>query len=255
MPIDRRAGALRASVLGLVSALVTLTVGPGSAGADDPAQGDTVVGTLVQVYGDPAPHPPHADGAESSTLLSYIKPALGDAVRVPTDDVEDVPLGATVSVTVGGTVRDQASADGLEPATDVLATEVVLGPAIDQQTAAEAAAPVNHGVTVVMMQPAGVPRDGTTLADVTAAVDGPVADFWEQESGGVVRLGVEAGVDWFQGTTTCRNPFALWAEAAAEAQWTYADGKHLLVYLPAGAPDCAYGLGEVRQNTSSCGQS
>ncbi|HEY0506981.1 MAG TPA: zinc-dependent metalloprotease family protein [Blastococcus sp.] len=259
MPTDRRPGAPRALVLGLISVLCTgtLAVAPTAARADEPASGDTVIGTLVQVYDDPSPHlpssPGHA-GAESDSLLSYIQPASGDALRVPTDDVEDVPLGATVAVTVGETVRDEASADGLEPATDVLATEVVRDPTIDRQTVAAAVAPVNHPVTVVMMLPAGAAPDTTTLADVTAAVNGPVADFWAQQSGGAVRLGVTTGVDWFQGTTTCQQPFALWAEAAAKASWTPKPGTHLLVYLPAGAPDCAYGLGTMGQSLASGGQ-
>ncbi|MCZ2817076.1 hypothetical protein [Modestobacter sp. VKM Ac-2984] len=179
----------------------------------------------------------------------------GDTVRVPTEDVAEVPTGAMVEATVGEPVEDQAAADGYAPALEVLSAEVIAEPVPDQQTTAETIAPVNHPVTVVMLQPAGAARDSTSLAQVVAAVNGPVGDFWEQQSGGVVRVGVTATVDWFQGTTTCADPYALWTEAAAKAGWTYAAGRHLLVYVPAGAPGCSYGLGEVRQDMNSGGRS
>ena len=56
--------------------------------------------------------------------------AAGDAVRVPTEDVEDLPAGATVSVTVGGagaTTRPP-SEHGVEPARTVLASDVLAAP-------------------------------------------------------------------------------------------------------------------------------
>jgi hypothetical protein len=46
-----------------------------------------------------------------------------------------------------------------------------------------------------MVQPAGAARDATTLAQVVAAVNGPVADFWAEQSGGAVRLGEGATYD------------------------------------------------------------
>ncbi|PZA23173.1 reprolysin-like metallopeptidase, partial [Modestobacter versicolor] len=237
--------------------------------------GDTVVGELVQAYADPAPadedghedghgdghEDGHGDGHEDGhddghddTLLSWVETAAGDTVRVVTEDVAELPAGATVEVTVGETVPDQAAAEGQEPAREVLAADVLAGPAPDEPTTAQTVAPVNHPVTVVMLQPANAARDSTTLAQVVSAVNGPVGDFWEQQSGGAVRVGVTAAVDWFQGTSTCANPTALWTEAAARAGWTYAAGRHLLVYVPSGATGCSYGLGEVRQDMNSGGR-
>ncbi|MCZ2822362.1 hypothetical protein O2V63_18635, partial [Modestobacter sp. VKM Ac-2977] len=221
--------------------------------------GETVVGELVQAYGDPAPHDPgvddpheHEDGGDD-TLLSWVESDAG-AVRVLTEDVTELPTGATVEVTVGEAVLDRAAADGHVPAVEVLSADVLAAPEPDEQTTAESVAPVNHAVTVVMLAPAGVARDATTLTQVVSAVNGPVGEFWEQQSGGAVRIGVTASVDWFQGTTTCADPVALWAEAASRAGWTYAAGRHLLVYVPQGAPGCSYGLGEVRQDISSGGR-
>ncbi|MCW2508131.1 MAG: hypothetical protein JWP68_1279 [Modestobacter sp.] len=220
--------------------------------------GDTVVGELVQAYDDPHPHlpgqPQAADGSDGDPLLSWVQTDDGTAVRVPTADVTKVPRGSTVQVTVGEPVQDEATSDGYEPAMDVLAADVVSSAGTDQLTTAQTVAAVNHSVTVVMMQPAGVARDSTTLAQVVAAVNGPVSTFWEQQSGGVVRVGVTATVDWFEGTSSCSNPYALWAEAADRAGWTAGAGKHLLVYVPYGAPGCSYGLGQVGQSMSSGGQ-
>jgi len=243
-PRSRRAvGALLAAVVGGALAV------PGVARADDGVPAATVVGELVQGYADPGPareddaHP-HDDG---SGLLSWVQTEDGDAVRVPTEDVADIDAGATIQVTVGRTVRDEASAEGLEPARAVVSSEVLA--AADEPATASTAAPVNHEVTVVMMQPAGTAAqraaDPTTLSQIVTAVNGPVRDFWEQQSGGAVRFGVVASFDWATTTASCTRPFDLWQAAAARAGWTAGAGKHLLVYVPYDSPGCSYGLGTV----------
>jgi hypothetical protein len=148
---------------------------------------------------------------------------------------------------------DEAAQEGLEPAQEVLAVEVLAVP--DEPAVAPATTPVNHPVTVVMLQPAGSSQDATTLAQVTAAVNGPVADFWEEQTGGAVRLGTVApGHDWTtQSARSCNDPFALWQEAATRAGWSPGPGKHLLVYVPSGSPGCAYGLGTVGKGLGSGG--
>ena len=56
--------------------------------------------------------------------------AAGDAVRVPTEDVAGLPAGATVSVTVGAQVDDEAASEhGVEPARTVLASDLLAAPA------------------------------------------------------------------------------------------------------------------------------
>ncbi|WP_139306691.1 reprolysin-like metallopeptidase [Modestobacter sp. DSM 44400] len=242
----------RSLVMAAAVVLAGSLVGVPSARADDGAAvaaGDTIVGELVQGYADPGPAtdaaPEPAD--DGSGLLSWVQTAPGEAVRVPTSDLVDVDAGSTVEVTVGGTVRDEASADGLEPARDVLAAEVV-APA-EQPATAATTAPVNHPVTVVMLEPAGMAAqraaDSTTLAQVVAAVNGPVGDFWEQQTGGAVRFGVVASYDWAPTTASCTQPFDLWRAAATRAGWTEGPGKHLLVYVPYQSPGCSYGLGTV----------
>jgi hypothetical protein len=229
-------------------------VPPESAAPEAPAPGDTLVGELVQGYVDPSPtaaletEEDHAD-----SLVSWIRTDSGDAVRVPTEDVEDIDAGSTVEVTLGEAVEDEVAAADLAPAQEVLAAEVLAAPA---EATAPADGAVNHLVTVVMLQPAGAVRDGTTLAQVVDTVNGPVASFWAEQTGGAVRLGVGPTFDWTTPSSlTCEDPFALWSEAAARAGWQTAPGRHLLVYVPAGSPGCGYGLGTIGTGIGSGGMS
>jgi hypothetical protein len=236
----------------------------GPAAAEDPADavatGDTVVGELVQAFADPEhadpehADPEHADPATGSdpghagsdpghagdTLLSWVDPPDAAAVRVPTEDVTGIAVGATVEVTVGAEVHDEAAAEqGLEPARDVVEAQV-LAPA---QVAA--AIPHTNAVTVAMVRPGGAAVDGTTLAEVAAAVDGPVRGFWEEQSNGAVTVAVTGRRNWFTTRARCSDPVALFEEAARIVNWAGGPGQHLLLYVPAGTPGCAYGLGTI----------
>ena len=224
-----------------------------SAAPEAPAPGDTVVGELVQGYVDPAPSAAlETEEDHADSLVSWIRTDSGDAVRVPTEDVEHIDSGSTVEVTLGEVVEDEVAAADLAPAQRVLAAEVLAAPS--EPATSPATSPINHQVTVVMLQPAGAARDSTTLAQVRAAVDGPVADFWAQQTDGAVRLGTVAGFDWTtQSALTCDDPFALWREAATRAGWSEGPGRHLLVYVPAGAPGCGYGLGTIGSGPGSGG--
>ena len=107
-----------------------------------------------------------------------------------------------------------------------------------------------------MVTPAGGVRDSTTLADVVNQVNGPVADFWESETNGLIKIGVTAQRDWITTTSTCEDPFLLWEEVADEVNFVEGLGKHLLLYVT-GTPDdldgCSYGLAEVGSGSSSGG--
>src|SRR3954471_16450487 len=215
------------------------------AAADEPA---TLVGQLVQAYPEQA-HPEH-DGQDAP--LSWVRTAAGESVRVPTEDVADVPAGSTVSVAVGGQVDDAATDDGYEPAQDVLSTDVLADPS----AATAVAGALTNQVTVAMVVPAGGEQDGATLAQVVAAVNGPVAAFWSSQTGGAVRLGVTATHDWIPTQAGCADPNALWAEVAADVGFVRGPGRHLVVYLssrPADLPGCSYALGQVGSSISSGG--
>jgi hypothetical protein len=258
VPCAARRSRIRFSVL-VASAVVSLPLLSvvSTAHADDEPPAETLVGELVQAWPE-FENPADAVARADEGPLSWIEPAEGDAVRVPTEDVEALDPGATVEVTLGDEVVDAATREeGLEPAREVLATEVVTQPPVDPPVG-EALPPgsVSNAVTVVMVVPAGGVRDSTTLGDVVAAVDGPVADFWWQESGGAVGVGVTAQHDWpaTAYTASCSDATALWDEARARSEFVPGDGKHLLLYLPKTSTDCAYGLAEVGSAPSGGGR-
>ncbi|MGK5115657.1 hypothetical protein [Geodermatophilus sp. CPCC 205506] len=248
MSLVRRPPTLRSlAVLAAVATALPLLGAP-PALAEDPARGDTLVGELVQAW----PEHTDEDPAEAAALaadgpLSWIETAPGEAVRVPTDDVADIPVGATVEVTVGDEVTDAPAAEqGLDPAREVLSAEVVEQPAAPP--VAPAAPPFTNQVTVVRVLPAGGTPDGTATADVAALVDGPVADFWERETNGAVRLGVTTTVtDWVSSTKGCDDPYLLWNDVAGKIGFAPAPGRHLLLYVTStpALPACSYGLAQV----------
>jgi hypothetical protein len=228
-----------------VCAGVLLPAVPAAAGEPDAR---TVVGQLVQAYPEQA-HPEH-EGQDAP--LSWVRTAAGESVRIPTEDVADVPAGSTVSVAVGGRVDDAATDDGYATAHDVLATDVLADPA----AATTVAGALTNRVTVAMVVPAGGQEDDATLAQVVAAVNGPVAAFWSTQTAGAVRLGVTAAHDWITTRAGCADPNALWAEVAADVGFVPGPGRHLVVHLsskPADLPGCSYALGQVGSSPSSGG--
>ncbi|MGY1731910.1 reprolysin-like metallopeptidase [Geodermatophilus sp. SYSU D01045] len=231
----------------LTAVLVPL-VGTGPALADDaPAVGDTVVGELVQAWAEHADPEEAAEHAEDA-LLSWVTEADGTSVRVDTGDVDDVPVGATVEVTLGEEVPAEPGAPaGAEPVHEVLDAEVV-APA-EAAPVAPASAPYTNEVTVVLVAPKGTSPDATTVQQVVDEVNGPVADFWETQSDGAVRIHATAGREtWVSTTAVCDTSSAMWTAVAGEIGWTAGPGRHLLLYVPgypAGMPSCAYGLAQV----------
>ena len=98
-----RSRPLRSSVLVTVCAVFFSVLGiPATRAQDEPAAGDTIVGELVQAYADPAPHEQgdghdgHAE-ADDAGLLSWVRTAPGEAVRVPTEELGGAPAGAPVA--------------------------------------------------------------------------------------------------------------------------------------------------------------
>jgi hypothetical protein len=230
---------------------------PGVAAAGDEMRtGDTLVGTLVQAWPEYEDLAAAAEHGEEGPL-SWVEPDDGDAVRVVTEDVENLAVGATIEVALGDEVADPATDQGMEPAREVLAAEVLV-PASSGPPVAEALPPgwITNSVTVIMVVPAGGVRDSTTLAEVVAAVDGPVADFWSRESMTGLGVGVAAQHDWpaTPYTASCSDPTALWDEAQAKSGFVPGPRKHLLLYLPQNSPDCAYGLAELREGQASGGR-
>jgi hypothetical protein len=235
------AGACAATVVA-----TSVTVAAASPAGTADAHGEKLVGTLVQAWTDDG-HRTRSAEQGNGDPLSWIKPDDGDAVRVPTDDVDDLTVGDTVEIVLGDEVEDQAADEGVEPAREVLASEVLEeAPARPDPPTAAATYQADHHVTVVMVVPPGGTPDGVALADVVAEVNGPVAAFWSEQTHGELAISVVAQHDWITTTADCTDPFALWDEVADTVGWNLTMGGHLLLYVssaPSNVSGCADGAG------------
>src|SRR5829696_296969 len=243
---------LRALVVGaaLASAAASAAVLPGAAAAADEPAGTALSGRLVQAWAEA--HPDAAAGSAPDGPVAWVEPDEGAAVRIDSAAVADVPTGATVELTVSAADGDGTDAGTADAPLEVLEKQVVTLP-----TAAPAPADpagLTNRVTVVLVRPGGVPADRVTEAQVVDAVNGPVADFWSEQSGGSVRLGVVASRGWTTTTAGCADAGALWDEVADAVDFVPGDGNHLLLYLSGAARGCSYALAEVGGATTSGGR-
>lgn len=263
MPPSRRSRLRRAVVAGAT----VLLVGPLSttqATAEEGPAADTLVGEVVRAWAEP--QSPERATALHAEPLTWVEPVRGDAVRLPSDQAEELPVGATVEVQVGEEVIDEAAATGaVEPARELLEAEVVTAAATPVRASAV------HQVTVALVAtaesaipaPGDLPDDLHTAAEFAAVVAGPVADFWAQESDGAIQLevaAVDADNEWHRSTVSCADPTALWNETASRVGFVPGPSKHLLLYLPEEADPrtapydpCSYGFGTVGTTRTSGG--
>jgi hypothetical protein len=86
------------------------------------------------------------------------------------------------------------------------------------------------------------------------AVKGPVADFWSEQTGGAVRIGVTHSSGWTPTVADCSDATKLWNEVAATVRFTPGPGEHLLLYISSAARDCSYALAEVGATPASGGR-
>jgi hypothetical protein len=231
----------------VVAAAAVPVLLPATARADDSAA-TTVVGQVVQTWAeDAAGEHPADEGTEGP--LTWVETDDG-AVRVPTEELAGVPVGATVEVTVGSAVPDPDTEQGIDDARRVLDADVVRRPT-------EPVLPVRaltNEVTVALVAPEGAARDDTTVRQVVEAVDGSVADFWAEQSAGALSIGVTAAHDWIATRAGCSDPTALWDETARSVGFRPGPGRHLLLYVSRAAEDCSYALAEVGAAPASGGR-
>jgi hypothetical protein len=231
-------------MLAVGSALIAGAVLPGATAAADEPAGTTVVGQLVQAWPEVASGEPEVDGP-----ISWVQNPGGDAVRIPTDSVDGIPAGSTVRVTVGA--ADGGTAE--DPLYDAQNAEIV-APATVDPVLRDQAGLTNH-VTVVRVAPAGAPRDDVTVRQLVDLVDGPVADFWSEQSNGAISVGVSTSVhDWVTPAAGCTDPTALWNEVAATVGFVPGPREHLMVYVSSKATDCSYALAEVGSSPATGGR-
>ena len=238
-----------------LAAASALAIGLPAAASADTAHRTTLVGTLLQAYPE-SKHERAADPAADQPL-SWVETAGGDAVRIATADVSNVPAGSTVQVTVGGnaTAPDPTNTPaGLPPAQQVISSTVVQAPVPTEAPAR----PFTNEVTIALVAPQGtLPDPRVTPEQLAATVAGPVSRFWSSQTEGAIRIGVAAEHDWITTKSGCSTPAAMWDEAARKVDFVPGPGKHLLLYVgsASGAPaDCAYALGEVGSGPSAGGR-
>ncbi len=227
---------------------------------------DVVTGTVVRAYAEighldgGAEHPGVEAAEEGATpgLLTWVRADDGLSIRVPTAALRGVPDGARVRVQLGDRVVVEQLDD--DPHGDerigyeVQAAEVLSIPIEPEPQAMAAAAP--HLVTVVQVAPRDMSPDASSVADVTAMIEGGVSGFWSEQTGGAVAFDVIAERGWIRTQNTCSSGQALWDEVAATVGWQSGPGRHLLLRLPAsgGPKDCYAGLGTVGSGTASGGR-
>ena len=86
-------------------------------------------------------------------------------------------------------------------------------------------------------------------------MDGPVADFWSEQSNGAISVGVTAVTrDWVTPAAGCADPTALWNEVAATVGFVPGPGRHLMLYVSSAATDCSYALAEVGSSPATGGR-
>ncbi len=263
MPRAARPRSPRLLVLAAVTAALAPVLVAGPAAAEDPAvpgevtAGDTVTGELVQAWAEHA-DPEHAAEHADDALVSWVTEDDGTSVRVHTADVEDVPVGATVEVTLGAELpAEPGTPPGAEPVHEVVDAAVV-APA-PPAPVAPASAPYTNEVTVVLVDPRDQSPDATTVQQVVDQVNGPVADFWETQSNGAVRIHATAGrTTWVTSDAACGFSSALWDDVAGQIGWVDGPGRHLLLYVPGyrGDPNdpCSYGLAEIGSSPADGGK-
>ncbi|HEV7189344.1 MAG TPA: hypothetical protein VGN28_15740 [Blastococcus sp.] len=256
VPTVRRRSLLRSVVVATaLASSAALSVGLPAVASADTGTATTVTGRLLQAYPETAVQDPATPGGAEEPL-SWVETAGGSAVRVPTGDVQGVPAGSTVQLTVGGQVPDPTATDGLTPAHAVLSTDVVATP--PTAPPAPAGARFTNQVTLVLVAPKGATPDrSVTVQQLTDTVDGPVSDFWSHQTDGAISIGVTAAHDWITTTADCSKPAALWDEAAAKVGFVPGPGKHLLLYVGSASghlDGCSYALGEVGSGPTSGGR-
>ena len=154
----------------------------GVAAADEPA-GTTVVGRLVQAWPEAAgparPRPPaRSAGCRTPTATPSASP--------PTTSTASPPA-RTVQVTVGAAGRRRRAEDPLH---QVLDAEIVAPARPTRCCATRPASPTRSPSSA--SPPTAPPRDGVTVQQLVDLVDGPVADFWSEQSDGAIAVGVTA---------------------------------------------------------------
>ena len=138
----------------------------------------------------------------------------------------------------------------------VVATALL--PLVGTLPEARAAGPVTNEVLVV----AAVRQGGSIsypdgMDRVAAAVDGPVREYWAEQSNEAIQLDANAWPSYVTTQADCGDIQAVYAEVAAAVGFQPGAGKHLLVYgasLGQDVPNCSYGDADLGAGRTSGGR-
>jgi hypothetical protein len=243
----RRLAAVRPLVAALATAVALSLLGglPVASADDDVPAGDTVVGELVRTAVDDNPSEPTATAGGET--YSWVRPDEGDAVRIESAELEGVPAGTEVEVVLGPPADDPAEVGGVAPAREVRGL-TVLQAAPEAMTPEPASSSATNAVTVVRVVPAGQTEDDTTVEAIVDSLNGPVGDFWSEQSDGAIRVAATGVPGWVHVSVSCGDTETMFDEAAAAAGFEPGPGRHLLLYVSGYATDptsCPYSLAEV----------
>jgi hypothetical protein len=128
------------------------------------------------------------------------------------------------------------------PLVVVLAALVLAG--VVAPVPARAAGPVTDEVLVVAAARQGAYLFNPDAMDQTAAaLNGPVHDYWAEQSFGAIEVHATAWPTYLSTTATCGDIQGVYAEVAAATGFQPGPGRHLLVYgaaLGENLPGCSY---------------
>jgi hypothetical protein len=200
-----RPAPVRASIAVAVVTAVLLPL-PGGltvARADDAEAGETPVGELVEAWPDQENAEAAAARGESGPL-TWIDTAGHGSVRVSIEQLaQRLGVGPEDGVPVGATVGDL-------PAHEVLAADVIR-PAPAPETPPVAASAVTNEVLVVRVLAGGATDDpAVTTQQAVDLVNGPVHDYWSEQTDGAIQLAPTGVPEWVTTTAGCESPFEMW---------------------------------------------
>lgn len=113
--------------------------------------------------------------------------------------------------------------------------------AADDAPAAAATAagtPLVHQVTAVRVAAGGAtPLSASDLVALVDRVDGPVAEFWSEQTDGAVQFSATGWPESVTTTAPCSDTAGMYQEAAAAVGFRPGPGKHLLLYVSSSGLD------------------
>ena len=222
----------RRSILAVLVGAGLLLPTQGAAAGDD--QGTTIRGELQRLSID------MFDGTDVD--VTVVVPESGDAIRVQADDVEDIPSGVLVEVTLDSIVPDNQ--DVVEPngGAEILAAVILDEPTpLEESNEPLAAMSTSRQVQLLTATLPGQVPDSVTASTLASEIGASVGPYWSDSTGGqftfTAGTQLAAGQHSAWGSTgTCTSAqilgFLDWSAQRVGAYPTYNQSRHTVTYTP-----------------------